>query len=270
MVTVPVVFNRKIIKSHRQRAALLKGDYDYLLSEVSSRITERLNDLSLSSCRNILNIGSNKGQLTDVLHKLPFVDMLVNQDISENIVRRVSGLSLVADEEKMPFKGQSFDIVTSCLMLHLVNDLPGVLMQVKHILKNNGVFIASLYGVGTLVELKDILLDIETNYSKGVSPRISPFIEIKSFGQLVQNIGFFQPVIDVEEIKVSYKDIYHLMHDIRGMGETCALIKTRQPLNKNLLKKADCRYKEKFSDSEGGIIATFNIITITALAAKTI
>ena len=263
---VSQIFDNNKILLHRQRAASKILEHDFLICEVANRINQRLHDIS-GDFSSILNIGANIGQLSTILRNDFQADLLVNHDMSENMLKQSATTSVVSDCEKLPFKNKSFDLITSCLSLHFINDLPMILTKIRKMLKKDGVFIASLYGLGTLKELKQIFTEVEMQETAGASMRISPFVEIKTFGQLIQNVGFSQPVVDAEEIKVSYENIMELMRDLRGMGESAAFVDSAKPLNKDIIYKMDSLYKEKFPDDDGGIIASFNIITITGLAA---
>ncbi|MCE3233437.1 MAG: putative SAM-dependent methyltransferase [Rickettsiaceae bacterium] len=266
MNNVPQIFNRKKILLHRQRASHSIKKHNFLINEVSGRILERLDDMS-RQFPSVLTI-SNSSYLSEHLVKKIGVNLLVNQDLSFAMLQKTTGLKVVADEETMPFAKSSFDLIISNLSLHLTNDLPGALVQINQILKPDGLFIASLYGLETLNELRQVMATIETEKTGGISPRISPFADVKTLGSLIQRTGYALPVADSEIIKVSYSNALELMHDLRGMGESNALIKTGRPLTRELISAIDSTYKQQFSDGEGGIIATFEIINITGLAAN--
>jgi SAM-dependent methyltransferase len=133
--------------------------------------------------------------------------------------RRGNGRStLVADEELLPFAPGSFDLVISDLSLHWVNDLPGCLL-VRQCLKPDGLFLASLFGTGTLQELRTALMEAELAETGGASPRVSPFADLRDAAGLLQRAGFALPVADVDTVTVTYGDFFALLRDLRGMGE---------------------------------------------------
>src|SRR4030095_6212537 len=132
--------------------------------------------------------------------------------------------TLVADEEALPFAPWSFDLVISNLTLHWVNDLPGCLLQIRQILKPDGLFLAAILGGGTLAELRGALMEAELAEAGGASPRISPFADVRDAGGLLQRAGFGLPVVDSDMLTVRYADILALMRDLRGMGETNAVL----------------------------------------------
>jgi NADH dehydrogenase [ubiquinone] 1 alpha subcomplex assembly factor 5 len=266
MSNIPIIFNRDKVKNYRNRAAKNVHNYDFLLNEVASRLLESLYDLK-SGYKNILNIGCGSSLLAEALIKNCETKLLVNQDISVEMAKRARQTSVVADEEKMPYAQNTFDLVVANLTLHTVNDLPGSLIQIRKMLTKEGVFRATIFGAETLTELRQVLLEVESEISGGTSPRVFPFSDVKTMGSLMQRVGFVEPVADFDNIKISYENVYELLADIRGCGEANSLIKSGKVLNKRIMARLDEVYKEKYPDGDGGIISTFNITNITGLAA---
>ena len=132
----------------------------------------------------------------------------------------VDGPSVVGDAEFLPFADQKFDLVFSNLDLHWVNDLPGSLVQIARALKSDGLFLGAIFGGDTLHELRDVLMSAELELTSGASPRVSPFAELRDAGGLLQRAGFALPVADADNITVTYDNIFRLMADLRGMGES--------------------------------------------------
>ena len=140
--------------------------------------------------------------------------------------------NLSADEQ-LAAEPESFDLVTSILSLHSVNDLPGVLAQIRRALKPDGLLLAAMVGGDTLTELRQSLAAAEIEVSGGVSPRVAPFGDVRELGGLLQRAGFALPVTDVDRIVVRYGDFPSLMRDLRGMGETNALVeRSRKPMRR--------------------------------------
>jgi SAM-dependent methyltransferase len=175
--------------------------------------------------------------------------------------------SLASDEELLPFKEQSLDLVISNLSLHWINDLPGALSQICRALKQDGLFLATMLGGETLKELREALMEAEIEIEGGLSPRLSPFAGIKDAGNLLGRAGFALPVADTETITVSYKDPIKLMSDLRGMGEANANAQRKTTFSRRAtMMRAIEIYVEKFTNEEGLIPATFEIIYLTAWA----
>ena len=167
----------------------------------------------------------------------------------------------------MPFAEAVFDLVISDLSLHWVNDLPGALVQIHRSLKPDGLFLAAMFGGETLKELRQVLLETDLAEEGGASPRVSPFADVRDAGDLLQRAGFALPVVDLDTITVTYADAFALMRDLRGMGETNAVVERRGGFSRRTTMMAAARlYQERFQDRQGRAPATFQILYLTAWA----
>lgn len=178
------------------------------------------------------------------------------------------GGAVVGDPELLPFGGGAgFDLAVSVLALQHVNDLPGALLQLRRALKPDGLLLAGLLGGSTLTELRQAFLQAESETEGGVSPRVAPFAELRDLGGLLQRAGFALPVVDAETITVRYGDPFSLMRDLRAMGLTNALHdRRRTPLRRATLMRAAAIYAERFSDPDGRLRATFEILWLSGWA----
>lgn len=169
--------------------------------------------------------------------------------------------------ENLNLPPASHDLILSTLDLHTANDLVGALIQIRRGLVDDGLFMGSLFGGQTLHELRQVLMMAESELYGGVSPRVSPMIDVKDLSALMQRAGFALPVIDFERVRVSYSDIYSLMRDLRGMGETSVISeRSRKPVSKKFFDLANSFYKELFADKDGRIEATFEILFVLGWA----
>ena len=174
---------------------------------------------------------------------------------------------IAADEEALPFRDGALDLVVSALALHHVNDLPGTLVQIRRALKPDGLFVAALLGGETLTELRQAFAAAESDVEGGVSPRVAPFADLRELGALLQRAGFALPVTDVDRVTVRYDSIFGLMHDLRRMGATNALFdRRRAPLRRQTLMRAAEIYASRFSDADGRLRATFEIVWLLGWA----
>jgi SAM-dependent methyltransferase len=259
-----VVFDREQVRRQRDRAAARFANHDFLFEEVGERLLDRLSDIT-RRFPNALDLGCHTGGLGRRLSGRGGVERLVQCDLSAAMVHRAGAGALVADEEALPFAAQCFDLVLCNLGLHWVNDLPGSLVQIARCLVPDGLLLATLWGGGTLAELRACLQDAELEMDGGVSPRISPFVDLRDAGALLQRGGFALPVVDVEAITVTYRSPLALLADLRGMGETNAVVARRRvPLRRTTLMRAMALYQERHADRDGRIPATFEIVTLTA------
>jgi malonyl-ACP O-methyltransferase BioC len=264
------IFNRLSVHHHRDRAASNYANFNFLFQETAERLGDRLHDIT-RTFPITLDLGCHGGDLAACIPAHSDVQTLINCDLSPSmaaLARSHNGAaSLASDEELLPFKEQSLDLVISNLSLHWINDLPGTLSQICRALKPDGLFLATMLGGETLKELREALMEAEIEIEGGLSPRLSPFAEIKDAGNLLGRSGFALPVADRETITVSYEDPIKLMIDLRGMGETNANAKRRTTFSRReTMMRASEIYEKKFTNEEGRIPATFEIIYLTAWA----
>jgi NADH dehydrogenase [ubiquinone] 1 alpha subcomplex assembly factor 5 len=263
--TQATVFDRRIVRLRRDRIAPALHGFDFLIREAALRLLERLADV-----RRVfplaLELGCHTGQLAAVLRGCPQIGQLIQADPSWSMVRRAHGPRLVADEEGLPFGPGCLDLVISCFSLQWVNDLPGTLAQVRYALKPDGLFLAIMPGGTTLFELRESLLRAELEVAGGAGPRVSPFVDVREGGMLLQRAGFALPVADIDTITVTYDHPLKLMAELRGMGEANALAQRGRALSRATLWRACEIYRELFGDGAQRIPATFQLLTLSGWA----
>jgi NADH dehydrogenase [ubiquinone] 1 alpha subcomplex assembly factor 5 len=246
------LFDPAAVRRHRQRAEAAMGDHDFLYREVADRLVERLGDMRRDFGPAVL-LDDHGGVLASAL---------------EGGVGDIRQCDPDGDE---PFGADGgADLVASLLSLHWINDLPGVLARGRRVLRPDGLFMAALFGAGTLTELRESWAVAEAAEEGGVSPRVAPFAEVRDAGALLQRAGFALPMADMDVITVDYPDAFALMGDLRGMGETNALHQRRKTFTRRatLMAMAEA-YKARFSDADGRIPATFQVLWLTAWAPDT-
>lgn len=264
-------FDRAAVRAHRERAAAHLGQHDFLLREVGERLTERLGDIKRDFPR-VLDLGAHDGGLMPLLGDKAGRDLVVQADVSPAMARLArantpGALHVVADEEALPFAPASFDLAISNLSLHWVNDLPGALLQIRQTLRPDGLLLAAMLGGETLFELRQCLMEAELSVEGGLSPRISPFAEVRDMGNLLTRAGFALPVADTDTITVTYANALALMRDLRGMGEANAVSERRKSLSRRTtLLEAAALYDSRFADADGRITATFQVIYLSGWA----
>ncbi len=274
MNETPEIFDRRMVRRHRDRAAGGIEAHDFLLREVAERLIDRLEDVRRAfPCS--LDLGCHHGVVAEALAGRGGIERLVQADLSPAMARRAAGRSaengpaavVVADEEALPFAEGSLDLVVSVLSLHWVNDLPGALLQIARALKPDGLFLAAMIGGDSLKELRTALMRAEMEIEGGASPRVSPFADLRDLGGLLQRAGFALPVTDLDSITVTYPSALALMHELRGMGESSADRNRRRSLSRRAtLARAAALYEEAFAGPDGRLPATFEILYLTGWA----
>jgi SAM-dependent methyltransferase len=260
----PLLFDRRLLRTRLRRAHAL-GLSDFLLERVADDIAERLSavlrrfDLAVDlgtpgDC--VRRALTSSGKVGTVVSARPFAPAAAT-----------NSLAVVADEEVLPFRDESLDLVSSALSLQFVNDLPGALVQIRRALRPDGLLLAALLGGDTLIELRQALAEAETEIENGVSPRVIPFADLRDLGSLLQRAGFALPVTDVDRITVRYASPLALMRDLRRMGATNVLVeRRRKPLRRATLMRMMEIYGDRFTDADGRIRATFEIVWLSGWA----
>lgn len=256
MVLNPLVFDRALLRRRRERARAL-GAETFLIDRVAADLAERLGAVLRQ-----FGVAADLGTPTDAV-RLALAD---NAAIGWLIGAGPDG-DVVADEEALPFRDASLDLVVSALALHFVNDLPGTLIQIRRALKPDGLFLAALPGGETLTELRQSFAAAEAELEGGVSPHVAPFADVREMGALLQRAGFALPVTDVERLTVRYSSPFILMSELRRMGATNALAERRRtPLRRATFKRMAEIYAQHFADRDGKIRATFEIVWLSGWA----
>ncbi len=252
----PLIFDRELLRARRKRAMAL-GPTAFLLDHVAGELAERLTFV-LRKFEIVADIGTPGDAVRRSIMERHLADHIVAVD---PLARVDGGLAVVADEEALPFADTSLDLAVSALSLHLVNDLPGTLIQIRRALKPDGLFLAAMLGGDTLTELREAFAAAEIEIEGGVSPRVAPFADLRDAGALLQRAGFALPVTDVDRLVVRYDSAFNLMNDLRRMGASNALVERRRaPLKRTTLTRMAQIYAERFADADGRVRATFDIV----------
>jgi SAM-dependent methyltransferase len=255
----PIIFDRALLRARRRRARAL-GPETFLLDRVAADLAERL-----SAVLRQFDVAVDLGTPTDAVRAaftgLASIGMLIaaNPDVTAQDAPAVA-----ADEEALPFRDGSLDLVVSALALQSVNDLPGALIQIRRALKPDGLFLAAMLGSDTLTELRQSFAEAEAEIEGGVSPHVAPFTDVREMGALLQRAGLALPVTDVDRLTVRYSSAFTLMTELRRMGATNALTERRRtPLRRATLLRMAEIYAKRFADSDGKIRATFEIVWLS-------
>jgi SAM-dependent methyltransferase len=249
--TAPVLFDRALLRFRQNRAQRL-GSATFLLDRVAEDMAERLHAV-LREFTSAADVGT--------------VDVRVRDALAQR-VGRLAYVDLPDQEaEPLPLQAESLDLAVSALAFQFVNDLPGVLTQIRRALKPDGLLLAAMIGGDTLTELRQSFAAAESELEGGVSPRVAPFADLRDVGALLQRAGFALPVTDVDRVVVRYDSAFALMHDLRRMGATNILAERRRtPTRRATLLRMAQIYRDRFADADGRIRATFDVIWLSGWA----
>jgi SAM-dependent methyltransferase len=247
----PLLFDRALLLRRQQRAAKL-GAATFLLDRVAEDMADRL--------RAVLR------EFPDVVDIWTPGELL--RSPAQERFKTVVHISLDdSGTETLPFQPESLDLAVSALAFQFVNDLPGVLAQIRRALKPDGLLLAAMIGGDTLTELRQSFAAAEAECEGGVSPRVAPFADLRDVGALLQRAGFALPVTDVDRVVVRYDSAFALMADVRRMGATNILVeRSRTPTRRATLLRMAQIYGERFADPDGRIRATFDVIWLSGWA----
>lgn len=235
MQTPPLLTDRSSLTRHRQRATAL-----FLQELAVTEVEDRLSEVNRTFTSPLVVTG---------------------------FPRMWPGKPCIADDEVLAADVGAYDLVIHALALHWANDPVGQLVQSRRALRPDGWFIGLMFGGQTLHELRACLAQAEAEVTGGLSPRILPMGEVRDLGSLLQRAGFALPVADTFTTEVRYRDAFHLMRDLRAMGEGNALAgRLRKPTRRAVMTRAAELYQQTYAGPDGRIPATFEIIVLTGWA----
>ncbi|KAJ4479124.1 S-adenosyl-L-methionine-dependent methyltransferase [Lentinula aciculospora] len=282
------VFDRETKRIQRDKAASKHGGessrtVDYVRDEIADRMMERLEDIK-RRFSTVVDLGSGSGHFAklldpektkkcimidssrEALHRDPDSEFEGQNCILLSCTRvnryPVEVERIHADEENLLqiMNPNSQEAIVSCLSLHWVNDLPGVLIQIKEALQPDGLFLGAMLGGETLFELRTALQLAQVDREGGISPHISPMTDTRDVSNLLGRAGFTLLTVDIDEVKVTYPSMWELMDDLRDMGESNAVIGRRHIIHRDTLAAASAIYKELHGNEDGTVPATFQVI----------
>ena len=260
----PLIFDHGVLRLRRRRAL---GQVSFLMQRVADDLGDRLATV-LRHFGCAVDLGTPGDAVLDVLAASGKTGSIVAADaLVTRKLMKPGVLGVAADEEALPFRDASLDLVVSALAFQFINDLPGLLVQLRRALKPDGLFLAALAGGETLIELRHSFAEAEIVIENGVSPRVIPLLDVREAGTLLQRAGFALPVTDVDRIIVRYDSPVALMHDLRALGATNPMVeRSRRPLKRALLERMIDIYRQRFSDPDGRMRATFDIVWVSGWA----
>lgn len=267
MSGAPLLFDRPLQRLRLRRALAGGEDAFFLLRRSAEDLEDRLAAV-LRRFPVAADVGTPTADAVRVLASAAGTDRVLRlASVATTVASREDWLTVVADEERLPLADASVDLAVSLLALQAVNDLPGTLVQIRRALRPDGLFLGCLLGGDSLTELRQAFAQAESEVEGGVSPRVAPFADVRDMGSLLQRAGFALPVTDAELTTVRYADPFALFADLRAAGAGNALVERRRtPLRRATLMRAVEIYRERFSDADGRIRATVELVWLSGWA----
>ncbi|MFN3618746.1 methyltransferase domain-containing protein [Sphingorhabdus sp.] len=251
----PEIFDRGRRRAMRDKAAGRTGDM-FLWNHIAQDLAERLSAVT-RPFENAMVLGPI-GRWHE--HILP--PNVRCQVITLSQTETDSAGLNALEEDRLPFTPGSFDLVISAGTLDSVNDLPGALIQIRRILKPDGLFLGHLFGAGTLATLKSMFLETEADRA---TAHIHPQIDLRSAADLLVRAGFNLPVADQDMTFIRYGDWRSLISDIRDAGIGNALAGPRPYLGKDISNRLDNLFAAR-ADEEGKVTECFTHLHLSGWA----
>jgi NADH dehydrogenase [ubiquinone] 1 alpha subcomplex assembly factor 5 len=250
----PEIFDRQRRRALRGRAASQRNDL-FLCRFVAAELTERLAMVSRDFER-VLIIGPMARYAKQILAErqcsISYCCLNANEVVG----------AIVADEDRLPFDAESFDLIIAAGTLDSVNDLPGALVQIRQILKPDALFLGHMFGAGSLSTLKSLIIASDGDTAM---PHIHPQIDLRSAADLLSRAGFALPVADGDLMKVRYSDWRAIVADVRAAGIGNALAGPRHYSGKNIFPRLDAEWKRR-ADEMGKLEEYFSHLFLNGWA----
>ena len=261
----PTIFDLGLIRKRIVRANAIAAN-QFLLDRLQDDMLDRL-DLVQRSFTSILDVGTMTSSLMDKLTE-KYKPALAHHLglLKHNGIDPISSQTLIT-REFLNLKPQTYDLIVSNFALHVVNDLPGLFVQIRQALKPDGLFLACILGGQSLQELRSALTQAEAELKGGTAPRIAPFADVRDLGLLLQRAGFTLPVADKDTLLIRYPHMFKLVQDLRSLAASNPLkIETRMPLTRSVIARTAEIYSVAYSDHDHRIRATFDIVWMSGWA----
>ena len=248
----PLIFDPKRRALARDRAFDGFADHDFLYRHMLDGLLERLDDVQ-RPLRQVLLIGCPDESAARALRALGKEVTCCDPGARNAAANR----GVQAEEDALPFAGESFDLILACGTLDSVNDLPGALILMRRLLRPDGLLLGACVGAGSLARLKSALLAAEGDRP---TPHIHPQIDVRSAGDLLARAGYAMPVADIEALTVRYSTALALMRDLRGMGYGNVMTAPRRgALTREVIARACAAFAET-ADPDGKTAEHFSLL----------
>ena len=253
------IFDTVLQRRNMRRAVALEDFPDFLHRLVSDEICDRIS-MILRDFGTIVILADHPSGLESRLNETGKHDVIFVGD-------QIGCGSFTTDFECLPLADESVNCIISLLNLHGLNDVPGALMQYRRALKPDGLFVAALLGGGTFSELRQAWLMAEAEATDGVTPRVAPFGDVRSFGALMQRAGFTLPVVDCDRMSVTYDCALSAMREVKHMGWANVMHgRSRKPVTRSLLAKVAAMYEGACAGTDGRVPMSIEIVYLTGWA----
>lgn len=263
------LLDRRAVRAAFARAAARYDAAAVLQREIAERLLARLDYMRLAP-QAILDLGCGTGYATPRLARRYRAARVVGADLASAMLRAARARSqprlpfglgerfsrcrfLVADAETLPFADRSFDLVYSNLMLQWC-DPERVFRECRRVLRPGGLLLFTSFGPDTLQELRAAWRAVDTQ------AHVHEFLDMHDVGDTLARVRFADPVMDVEQLTLSYPDVGGVLRDLKDIGAHNAAA-TRSPglTGKTRFARFRAAY-EAYRGSDGRIPASYEVV----------
>ena len=271
--------DRQQMRSAFNRAARHYDAAARLQREVSAQLLERLEMIRVQP-QTILDMGCGTGCLSTSVAAHYRGARVLGIDIAESMARQARAASgglplrlrsmlglrapcyfLCGDAEALPLSPASFDMVLSNLTLQWC-DARRVFAEALRVLKPGGLFMFSTFGPDTLKELRAAWQAVDGDV------HVHPFIDMHDIGDWMLADGFADPVLDVERVRLDYRDVTALLRELKQLGaHNVAAARRRALTGRERFERFRAAYP--MDDPAGNVSATYEVVFGHAWAPAT-
>lgn len=237
----PQIFSparRQAVRLRARRLQQRPGAATYLIDDMADDLLERLGFLRHMPQRALLI-----GRIPPAL-----IAALEAQGATVSCVDPADGFA-----EEQPFPEHGFDLIASLGTLDTVNDLPGALIHIRNALAPGGLALGSFMGAGSLPALRAAMLAADGDRP---APRLHPAVDVRAGGQLLQRVGWANPVVDSRTVNVRFSSLSSLLADLRAQGLSNVLAQPGPALSR-------AQYNVVCQQFGNGTVDSFEILTLS-------
>jgi malonyl-CoA O-methyltransferase len=228
------------------------NDNAFLQNEIANRLAEKLKVISIKP-QTIIDLGSGTGFLSEKTAKIFPNSILVCVDFAQqSLLENSQNLKVCANAYKLPFASNSVDFIVSNLMMQWCPDSTTLFNECFRVLKPQGLFLFTTFGPDTLKELKRSWSVVDS------SAHVNNFIDMHDIGDQMLQSGFQSPIMEMENITLTYEKVVDLMHDLKAIGAQNVANRSKALTGKTKFKKMIEMYENYRED--GKLPATYEVI----------
>jgi len=257
--------NKRLIRESFDRAASSYDEVAILQQEVGQRLLERLELIKLQPQR-LIDVGAGTGAISHQLARRYDRCEVITFDLASQMLKQArQRLSLTSrwfgrqrflcgDAEQLPLADNSVDMIFSNFAIQWCPDLDQTFREFQRILKPEGLLLFTTFGPDTLKELRQAWQAVD----KAV--HVNSFIDMHDIGDALMRAQLGDPVMDTENLTLTYQDGMGVMRDLKAMGAHNVTAGRNHGLTgKQKLQQMLANY-EAFRNSDGLLPATYEVI----------